>query len=97
MKISPAIVLLAIAAVSPEIRYFRNERPVQNTPQRPAQTCIVLDPELFAHTSAQFSDLRLYHDGKETPYVIRLSAPVEAMEKSIAPLNLGSRGWKNLV
>ena len=77
MKITPALVLLAIAAVSPEIRYFRNERPVQNTPQRPAQTCIVLDPELFAHTSAQLSDLRLYHDGKETPYVIRLSAPVE--------------------
>jgi hypothetical protein len=94
VKISPAIVLLAIAAVSPEIRYFRNERPVQNTPQRPAQTCIVLDPELFAHTSAQFSDLRLYHDGKETPYVIRLSAPVEAIEKPIAPLNLGSRDGK---
>ncbi len=94
MKITPALVLLAIAAASPEIRYFRNERPVQNTPQRPAQTCIVLDPELFAHTSAQLSDLRLYHDGKETPYVIRLSAPVEAVEKSIALLNLGSRGGK---
>ena len=94
MKITPALVLLAIAAVSPEIRYFRNERPVQNTPQRPAQTCIVLDPELFAHTSAQLSDLRLYHDGKETPYIIRLSAPVEAVEKSITPLNLGSRNGK---
>jgi hypothetical protein len=94
VKITPAIVLLAIAAVSPEIRYFRSERPVQNTPKRPAQTCIVLDPELFAHTSPQFADLRLYHDGKESPYVIRLSAPVEAVEKSIAPLNLGSRGRK---
>ena len=91
MKITPALVLLAISAVSPEIRYFRNERSVQNTPQRSAQTCIVLDPELFAHTSTQLSDLRLYHDGKETPYVIRLSAQTEAVEKSIAPLNLGSR------
>ena len=94
MKIGPAMVLLAIAAVSPEIRYFRNERPVQNPSQHSGQTCIVLDPELFAHTSAQFSDLRLYHDGKETPYVIRLSAPVEAAKKSIALLNLGRSGGK---
>lgn len=94
MKIGPAMVLLAIAAVSPEIRYFRNERPVQNPSQHSGQTCIVLDPELFAHTSAQFSDLRLYHDGKETPYVIRLSAPVEAAKKSIALLNLGRSGEK---
>lgn len=94
MKIGPAMVLLAITAVSPEIRYFRNERPVQNTALHSGQTCIVLDAELFAHTSAQFSDLRLYHDGKETPYVIRLSAPVEAVEKSVSLLNLGRSAGK---
>jgi hypothetical protein len=87
-----AVALLAVTAVSPEIRYFSRERPVQNTPQRPMQTCLTLDAELFAHASPQFSDLRLYHDSKETPYVIHLSAPVQARETSIVPINLGSRG-----
>jgi hypothetical protein len=87
-----ALALLAATAVSPEIRYFSSERPVQNTPQRPMQTCLILDAQLFAHASPQFSDLRLYHDGKETPYVIHLSAPVEARETSIVPINLGERG-----
>jgi len=87
-----AVALLAITAVSPEIRYFASERPVQNTPQRPMQTCLILDAQFFAHASPQFSDLRLYHDGKETPYVIHLSAPVQARETSIVPMNLGRRG-----
>jgi hypothetical protein len=87
-----AVALLIAAAVSPEIQYFSRERPVQNTPQRPMQTCLVLDAELFAHASPQFSDLRLYRDGKETPYVIHLSAPVQARETSIVPMNLGRRG-----
>jgi len=87
-----AVALLVATAVSPEIRYFSRERPVQNTPQRPMQTCLTLDAELFAHASPQFSDLRLYHDSKETPYVIHLSAPVQARETSIVPINLGSRG-----
>ena len=87
-----AVALLAVTAVSPEIRYFSSERPVQNTPQRPMQTCLILDAQLFAHGSPQFSDLRLYHDGQETPYVIHLSAPVEARETSIVPMNLGERG-----
>jgi hypothetical protein len=87
-----AVALLIAAAVSPEIQYFSRERPVQNTPQRPMQTCLVLDAELFAHASPQFSDLRLYRDGKETPYVIHLSAPVQARETSIVPINLGRRG-----
>lgn len=92
MKVSLAVALLAVSAVSPEIRYFSSERPVQNTPQRPMQTCLILDAQLFAHTSPQFADLRLYHDSKETPFVIHLSAPVQARETSIVPMNLGERG-----
>jgi Protein of unknown function (DUF3999) len=87
-----ALALLAATAVSPEIRYFSRERAVQNTPPRPMQTCVILDAELFAHASPQFADLRLYHDGKETPYVIHLSEPVQARETSIVPMNLGERG-----
>jgi hypothetical protein len=87
-----AVALLAISAASPEIRYFSRERPVQNTPQRPMQTCLILDAGLFAHAAPQFSDLRLYHGGKETPYVIHLSGPMQARETSIDPMNLGRRG-----
>jgi hypothetical protein len=92
VKISLAVALLAVTAVSPEIRYFSTERPVQNTPQRPMQTCLILDAQLFAHALPQFADLRLYRDSKETPYVIHLSTPVEARETSIVPMNLGERG-----
>jgi Protein of unknown function (DUF3999) len=92
VKAGLAVILFALAAVSPEARYFSSERPVQNMPQRPMQTCLALDAEVFAHASPQFADLRLYHDGKETPYVIRLSDPVQARETSIVPMNLGERG-----
>jgi Protein of unknown function (DUF3999) len=91
MKIPSAVFLLAVTAVAPEIRYFAKQRPIQNSPQHPTQACVILDAELFAHASPQLSDIRLYHDGKETPYVIHLSAPVEAAEQSIAPLNMGRR------
>jgi hypothetical protein len=92
MKISAAIVLFAISAASPQVRYFRHQRPVQNTPQHSAQTCVALDAELFTQASPQFADLRLYQDGKETPYATHLSAPAQAAEKSIAMINLGRRG-----
>jgi hypothetical protein len=92
MKVGLAVALLAVTAVSPEIRYFSSERPVQNTPQRPMQTCLILDAQLFAHAAPQFADLRLYHDSKETPYFIHLSEPVQARETSMVPVNLGERG-----
>jgi hypothetical protein len=91
MKLRTAALLLALAAASPEIKYFRYQRPIQNTPQQPAQTCLVVDPAIFAHAAPQLADLRLYRDEAETPYIIQVAAPVEAAEKSIVPLNLGQR------
>jgi hypothetical protein len=87
-----AALLLAMAAASPEIQYFQFQRPVVRAQQPGAQTCLVLDPEIFAHAAPQAADLRLYRDATETPYIIRTAAPVQAAENSIAPLNLGSRG-----
>jgi hypothetical protein len=43
------------------------------------------------HAASQLADLRLYHDGAETPFVIRTAAPTETSEKTITPLNLGVR------
>lgn len=92
MRTSLAAVLLFVAAgVSPEPRYFRYQRPVQNTPQRPVQTCAVLDADLLAQTTPQLADLRLYHNGQETPYVVHLPPAGAEPEVAIAPLNLGSR------
>ena len=96
MKLGAAALLFALAAASPEIKYFRYERPVQNTPQQAAQTCLVLDPGIFAHSAPQLADLRLYRDETETPYVAHVAAPVQAAEKAIVPLNLGQRGGQTV-
>ncbi len=96
MKLAAGILLLAVTAASPEIRYFRYERPVLNAPQRPAQTCLVLDAGTFAHAAPRLADLRLYHESAETPYVIRLAAPEQVTEKPIVPLNLGQHGGQTV-
>jgi hypothetical protein len=96
MKLCAGFLLLALIAASPEIRYFRYERPIVNLPQPAGQACLALDPGVFSHSAPQLADLRLYHDGAETPYVIRVAAPAEGPAKSIEPLNLGVRGGQTV-
>jgi hypothetical protein len=96
MKLLAGVLLLAAFAASPEIRYFRYQRPVQNLPQRSGQACLVLDAGIFAHAAPQLADLRVYRDSTETPYVNRVAAPVETGEKSIAPIDLGVRGGQTV-
>jgi hypothetical protein len=88
MKLSAGILLFAMVAVTPEIKYFRYERPIQPSS---GQSCLVVDPGIFPHAALQLADLRLYRDGAETPFVLSADAPAETTEKSITPLNLGSR------
>ncbi len=88
MKLCAVLLLFAMAAATPEIRYFRYERPLQ---QSSGQSCVVIDPGVFAHAAPQLADLRLYRDGAETPFVIRTDAAVESAEKTIPLLNLGVR------
>jgi hypothetical protein len=88
IKISAGVLLLVVAAATPESRYFRYERPVQKSS---GQSCVVIDPGIFAHAAPQLADLRLYRDGAETAFVIRTDAAVESAEKSLTPLNLGVR------
>jgi hypothetical protein len=92
MKLSAAVLLLAAVTVSPELRYFQYERPIQSLPGQSGQSCVVLDSEVFAHAAPQLADLRLYRDGAETPYVVRVAASTQTEQKSVAPLNLGMRG-----
>jgi hypothetical protein len=93
IKISAGLLLLAVAAASPQIKYFRYERPVQKSS---GQSCMVLDAGLYAHAAPQLADLRLYRDGAETPLVIRADSAVESAEKTIPLLNVGSRGGQTV-
>jgi hypothetical protein len=85
------LLLLFTAVPSPEIRYFRYQRPVRNTPPQPGQSCLIVDAALFAHSAPGLADLRLYRDRIETPYLIQTSAPGLASEQTISLLNLGIR------
>ena len=96
MRLGAGLLLITLVAASPEIRYFRYGRPIQNVPQQGGQTCLAIDPEIFAHAAPQLADLRLYHDGNETPFVIRMATPAESVQKSIAPINLGERAGQTV-
>lgn len=89
MSLRAGAILLLIAAISPNVRYFRYKRPVLNTPAQSQQTCLLLDVPVFAHAGAQFSSLRLYHGDTETPYFIGAAPPVEQSANHLVPLNTG--------
>jgi hypothetical protein len=93
MRLSAGVLLFALVAASPEVKYFRYERPI---PKSSGQSCFVVDPGIFPHAAAQLADLRLYRDGVEAPFVIRTDAPAEASEKPITPINVGSRGGQTV-
>ena len=92
MKLSAAVLLLAAVTVSPELRYFRYERPIQSPSHQSGQSCLILDSGIFVHAAPQLADLRLYRDGAETPYVVRVAASTQTEQKYVAPLNLGLSG-----
>jgi hypothetical protein len=91
VKLRAAALLLAVTIASPEIRYFQTIRPLTNIPAQGGQSCLVLDPGIFSHTASGLSDLRLYRDSAEQPYVIRTEAPEQGAQKNISLLNLGQR------
>lgn len=82
---------LAAPVVKPEIQYFHYERNIQNTPQSARQTCVAVDPAIFAHASPGLADLRIYRGKDETPYVLRKAKPAAVGEQKLAPMNLGRR------
>jgi hypothetical protein len=92
MRVFAALMLFLLAAPSPEIRYFRFERPVKKPVQAGGQTCLSVDPGVFAHASSDLADLRLYQGTTETPYVLRTEVPVASADETVALLNLGRNG-----
>jgi len=83
--------VLLLLITQPEQRYFRYERAIQGLPAQAKQACVALDVTTFAHASYDLTDLRLYRDGQETPYALRVDAPLSTAQANVAPLNLGKR------
>jgi hypothetical protein len=83
--------LLAFTVASPEIRYFRYQRPVPVPPQRSGQACTPLDATVFAHAAPGLPDLRLYRDAAEVPYLLHQVTPPDQKPETIPPLNAGVR------
>ncbi len=96
MRPLAALLLLALAAPLPEIRYFRYQRPVEVPAQVAGQACLVVDPAIFGHSAPQLADLRLYRGAVETPFVIQLAAPSASTEQQVPPLDLGSRAGQTV-
>src|SRR5580658_7102315 len=96
MKLGASLLLLAVMVAatetSPEIRYFRYQRAIENLPPHAGQACLVVDAGIFSHATPGLADLRLYRDGAETPFAIRIAAPAVASQGVIEPLDKGVRG-----
>lgn len=96
MKMLAALLLIAAAAPTPEIRYFRLERPLSLPQNASGQACAVLDPQIFSHASPGLADLRLYRGTDETPYVIHDGWHGEPAQPTITPINRGVRAGKTV-
>jgi len=96
MKSVSAALLLTILAAIPDTRYFRYQRAVQVPAPQTGQACLSIDPEIFAHAAPQLADLRLYANGAETPYTIRVATSVAGSEKVVPLLNTGVRNGQTV-
>jgi hypothetical protein len=76
-------------------QYFRYQRAV-TVAEGAAESCAVIDPQIFAHAAASLKDLRLYKNGGEVPYAITLSEPQQVDSENAQVRNLGMRG-RNIV
>ena len=88
----PALLLGVFVAATPNLHYFRYERPLLNIPAQHQQACLTLDPATFTHSGPQLSSLRLYRGDKETPYALNYAAPAESSPETLTSLNAGLRG-----
>jgi hypothetical protein len=91
MKLVTAALLLAFLAASDDAHYFRYERAIQVPGGQAGQACLAVEPEIFAHAAPQLADLRLYANGAETPYIIRVATQAAGGERIVPLLNAGIR------
>lgn len=89
---SALLLLLIVATVTPNPRYFKYQRAILNTPSQNQQTCLTLDPTTFEHAGPALASLRLYKGSTETPYALHSVSNAEFPSAALPPLNLGVRG-----
>lgn len=93
MIFRPALLLLLlVAAATPNPQYFKYQRAIVNTPSQNQQTCVALDPATFEHAGPELASLRLYKGPTETPYALHNMGNTQSPASPILPLNLGTRG-----
>lgn len=92
MRSLAVLAMLLLAAPAPEIRYFHFERPIEQPAQAAGQTCLVVEPAVFAHAASQLADVRVYQGSAQTPFVVRSDVPVASTDQSVGLLNLGKNG-----
>jgi hypothetical protein len=91
MRVAAAL-LLALTVATPEIKYFRYQRPIPMPEQKSGQACMALEGAVFAHSAPGLPDLRLYRDRSEVPYLLHQAAPPDERPETVLPLNAGVRG-----
>jgi hypothetical protein len=92
MKWAAVLALALAAAPAPELRYFHFERPIERAAQSAGQTCLFVDPQVFAHAAPELADLRVFEGATETPYVVRSEVAEVSGDETVALLNLGKNG-----
>src|SRR6185437_9739429 len=89
--------LFIFAAAGPHeaaIPYFRYVREIKISAPR-QQNYIVVDQDLWEHSRADLSDVRLYDRGSQVPYALRKqSGGVFSLEQDARILNLGTVAGK---
>lgn len=90
MKLS-LLLLLALAPATAQREYFQYQRQIEALPASGGQACLALDPAIFARASDGLGDLRIFQNGVETPYALRIDRAPDAGRKSFEALNKGVR------
>ena len=92
MRCLPALLLLLFATTDSPIAHLRYERLI--VVEHSGQTCVVLNPNLYAHASPSLADLRLYTNAgtREIPYVLLESGSLQSEPSPAQLLNLRQLG-----
>ncbi len=96
IRVTAVLLLAATGIVSPQPQYFRYDRSLTPAAPRTGLACAALPAEVFAHAAPGLTDLRLYRDTTEVPFVLRTLEPTQAHPGTVPTQNLGTRGGQTV-
>jgi len=71
---------------------FRYQRPLEVPAGARGQACAVIDAAVYAHSAGRLTELRVYSQGREVPYVQTTSREEGQQEEPARVMNLGRQG-----